>query len=254
MVFLTSFMVVQMHFRSKRTLAAGLSVIGGPIASFMWPPITSTLVAQFSWRGALFIYSAVTLNGFACALMMAVGERPSSGDLKTINLKQYTQNESVKLSATVDFHSQSKKTQDIDKSQTRKDITTPNITANKEDQKSRLAFLLEPAWIVYQVTSVLFGFGNSTPRLMLPSRAVHELDFSRLHASLLLSLFAFIDIVAIIMTGALTRSGPIRAVLFTLAPSLCGVVNCMAPLFITDWSLVLHTAMFGVTHGNLIVL
>jgi len=62
MVTLSSFVIVQQHFTKHRGMAAGIAASGISIGTLSSGPLIALLTRWFGWRGALLIFSGLTLN------------------------------------------------------------------------------------------------------------------------------------------------------------------------------------------------
>ncbi|XP_015792377.1 uncharacterized protein LOC107368979 [Tetranychus urticae] len=60
--YVTSIVIVAYYFNTKRSLATGLAVCGTGIGTFLFAPLTTYLLNEFSWRGTLLIMSGFFLN------------------------------------------------------------------------------------------------------------------------------------------------------------------------------------------------
>lgn len=65
-MYLPAIVMVGYYFETKRAFATGVAVCGSGIGLFMFAPLTEQLVKEFSWKGALWIISALVLHGVVC--------------------------------------------------------------------------------------------------------------------------------------------------------------------------------------------
>ena len=65
MVVLTSFIIVQQHFKKRRAIAAAIAACGISIGSLSSGPILGALLKAYHWRGTLLIMSGIALNNCA---------------------------------------------------------------------------------------------------------------------------------------------------------------------------------------------
>lgn len=79
LMYLPSIVMVGYYFDNKRALATGIAVCGSGIGSFVFSPLNEFLLAQFNWKGAMWIISALTLHGLVFASLY----RPLLYDIKT---------------------------------------------------------------------------------------------------------------------------------------------------------------------------
>ncbi|XP_064618464.1 monocarboxylate transporter 12-B-like [Liolophura sinensis] len=66
LMYLPAIVMVGYYFEAKRAFATGVAVCGSGIGLFMFAPLTELLVKEFSWKGALWIISALVLHGVVC--------------------------------------------------------------------------------------------------------------------------------------------------------------------------------------------
>ncbi|XP_071130601.1 monocarboxylate transporter 9-like [Mytilus edulis] len=66
MPYLNSIVVVAMYFEKKRTLATGISECGAGIGTLIFAPLYEYLIMSYSWRGAVLIIGAISLNIVVC--------------------------------------------------------------------------------------------------------------------------------------------------------------------------------------------
>jgi len=62
MVTLTSFVIVQQHFKKFRAVAAGISASGLSLGTLCAGPLLTAMLNSFQWRGTLLLMSAMVLN------------------------------------------------------------------------------------------------------------------------------------------------------------------------------------------------
>ena len=62
-------MSVTYYFEKRRSFATGLAVCGSGIGTFAFAPLTKFLVAEYGWKGASLISSAILLNCIACGAL-----------------------------------------------------------------------------------------------------------------------------------------------------------------------------------------
>ncbi|CAH1784867.1 unnamed protein product [Owenia fusiformis] len=62
--------VLAVYFSKNLTLAFGLSSAGVGIGTFVYPPLITSLISLYGWRGCMLILSAITLNLCVCGAIM----------------------------------------------------------------------------------------------------------------------------------------------------------------------------------------
>ncbi|CAG9784230.1 unnamed protein product [Diatraea saccharalis] len=77
LIYLPAIVSVTVWFERYRSLATGIAVCGSGLGTFLFAPLTSALVAEYGWRGAMTIIGALVLNCVPLGLMFRpVPERP----------------------------------------------------------------------------------------------------------------------------------------------------------------------------------
>ncbi|XP_052784504.1 monocarboxylate transporter 12-like [Mya arenaria] len=69
LIYLPSIVCVVSYFDKRRSLAIGIGVSGTGIGTFIFSPITSLLVQEYAWQGAILIHAGLLLNCVACGLV-----------------------------------------------------------------------------------------------------------------------------------------------------------------------------------------
>ncbi|XP_034824072.1 monocarboxylate transporter 12 [Maniola hyperantus] len=77
MIYLPAIVSVTVWFDRYRSLATGIAVCGSGLGTFLFAPITSALISNYGWRGAMALIGAFILNCIPLGLMFKpVPERP----------------------------------------------------------------------------------------------------------------------------------------------------------------------------------
>lgn len=62
LIYLPAIVSVTMYFEKYRSLATGIAVCGSGLGTFIFAPLTDTLIVNYGWRGTVLIISAIVLN------------------------------------------------------------------------------------------------------------------------------------------------------------------------------------------------
>ena len=62
-MYLTSIVTVGYYFTKRRALATGIALAGSGVGSISFAPLLEYLIDLYSWKGAMWIVSAICLNG-----------------------------------------------------------------------------------------------------------------------------------------------------------------------------------------------
>ncbi|XP_050361709.1 monocarboxylate transporter 12 [Nymphalis io] len=77
LIYLPAIVSVTVWFERYRSLATGIAVCGSGLGTFLFAPITSALISNYGWRGAMALIGAFILNCIPLGLMFRpVPERP----------------------------------------------------------------------------------------------------------------------------------------------------------------------------------
>ena len=61
LIYLPAIVCVSMYFEKKRAFATGIAVCGSGLGTFIWAPLTQTLVDNFGWKISFLITGAILL-------------------------------------------------------------------------------------------------------------------------------------------------------------------------------------------------
>lgn len=81
LIYLPAIVSVTMYFEKYRSLATGIAVCGAGFGTFIFAPLTETLISNYSWREAMLVIAGVV---FTCILFGALF-RPLAPVPKTDN-------------------------------------------------------------------------------------------------------------------------------------------------------------------------
>ncbi|XP_046961803.1 monocarboxylate transporter 12 [Vanessa cardui] len=77
LIYLPAIVSVTVWFERYRSLATGIAVCGSGLGTFLFAPITSALISNYGWRGAMALIGAFILNCIPLGLLFRpVPERP----------------------------------------------------------------------------------------------------------------------------------------------------------------------------------
>lgn len=68
--YVAAIVIVAFYFDSKRGFATGLSVCGTGIGTFVFAPLVTYLIEEYSWRGAVLILGGIFLNITVCGAVV----------------------------------------------------------------------------------------------------------------------------------------------------------------------------------------
>ncbi|KAM8721692.1 hypothetical protein ACLKA7_007548 [Drosophila subpalustris] len=76
LIYLPAIVSVTQYFEAKRSLATGIAVCGSGFGTFVFAPLTETLIANYGWRGAMLIIGGLMLNCIIFGAMFRPLEAP----------------------------------------------------------------------------------------------------------------------------------------------------------------------------------
>ena len=68
-MYLPSLVIVGHYFKKRRALATGIAVCGSGVGAFVFGIFGEVLIEVYDWKGAMWIISAVCLNGVVVSAM-----------------------------------------------------------------------------------------------------------------------------------------------------------------------------------------
>lgn len=231
------------YFYKKRPLANGLAMAGSPVFLSTLAPLNQVFFGIYGWRGSFLILGGLLLNCcVAGSLMRPIGPKP----------------------VQVGKEGSKEPLQEAGKSEARKgtsDVNTDLIGGNPKAEKQSffqtinkfLDFSLfkHRGFLLYLSGNVLMFFGLFTPLVFLSNYGKSK-HFSSEKAAFLLSILAFVDMVARPSMGLVANTKWIRPrVQYFFAASVVanGVCHLLAPLASTYVEFCIYAGFFGFAFG-----
>ena len=115
LLYLPPIVTVGHYFKKKRALATGIAVCGSGIGGFVFAPLSEFLIETYTWKGAMWVISAICLNGVVVAAFLRPLETGSTqkgnnyhkqDDNQKKNISKHSELEKKKscdVSTTFDF-------------------------------------------------------------------------------------------------------------------------------------------------------
>jgi len=69
MAYLPAIVAVSFYFEQRRSLATGIAVCGSGIGTFIFAPLTNSLLEEYSWKGTVLIEAGILLNCILCGMV-----------------------------------------------------------------------------------------------------------------------------------------------------------------------------------------
>uniref|UniRef100_A0A8D0NX86 Monocarboxylate transporter 1 n=1 Tax=Sus scrofa TaxID=9823 RepID=A0A8D0NX86_PIG len=215
------------YFYKRRPLANGLAMAGSPVFLSTLAPLNQAFFGIYGWRGSFLILGGLLLNCcVAGALMRPIGPKPTTAD-------KYRSKESL---------------QEAEKSEAKKEKQSVFQTLNKFLD---LSLFKHRGFLLYLSGNVLMFFGLFTPLVFLSNYGKSQ-HYSSEKAAFLLSILAFVDMVARPSMGLVANTKWIRPrVQYFFAASIIanGVCHLIAPLSSSYIGFCIYAGFFGFAFG-----
>lgn len=204
------------YFYKRRPIANGIAMAGSPVFLSTLAPVNSQLYDIFGWRGSFLILGGLLLNCcVAGSLMRPIGPKPQPPKPE-------------------DKAGQPKKTV----------LQTINSFID-------LTLFKHRGFLLYLLGNVIMFFGLFSPLVFLSNYAKSK-EISKDKAAFLLSVLAFVDMVARPSMGLLANTKWVRPRVqyyFAAAVLYNGVCHVFAPLSVDYTGFVIYAIFFGFAFG-----
>ena len=214
------------YFYKRRPIANGIAMAGSPVFLSTLAPLNTWLFDQFGWRGSFLILGGLLLNCcVAGALMRPLRPSPQKAKLDA---------EASEVKAVEPVAPQQKKTV----------MQTINSFID-------LTLFQHRGFLLYLMGNVVMFFGLFAPLVFLSNYAKSK-DITKEKAAFLLSVLAFVDMVARPSMGMLANTKWVRPRIqyfFATAVLYNGVCHVLAPLSVDYTGFVVYAIFFGFAFG-----
>ncbi|XP_033726566.1 LOW QUALITY PROTEIN: monocarboxylate transporter 12-B-like [Pecten maximus] len=227
LVYTPSVVIVGHYFNKRRALATGIAVCGSGIGGFVFAPLSVLLIETYAWKGALWILSAIVLNG----VIFAAFYRPLPSPPNTSAFASSTDTE-------IDLRDNSRCKQ--------------LVFAFK--QTFNLTLLKSPTFALYSFSGFLVCTGFYIPFNFLPVFA-SDLNLSAREGAILISVMGIFNTVSRVLVGLLTDQSWANCILINSTMLFIGgIATCFVPICTTYAILIAYAALFGTTVGTFVAL
>ncbi|KAJ8258018.1 hypothetical protein GJAV_G00192250 [Gymnothorax javanicus] len=203
------------YFFKRRPIANGIAMAGSPVFLSTLAPLNSWLYDQFGWRGSFLILGGLLLNCcVAGSLMRPIGPKPQPPPARAPSEPKPTIMQRV--NSFID-----------------------------------LTLFMHRGFLLYLLGNVIMFFGLFAPLVFLSNYAKSK-EISKEKAAFLLSVLAFVDMVARPSMGLVANTRLVRPrVQFFFAASILynGVCHIFAPLSVDYTGFVVYAIFFGFAFG-----
>ncbi|KAF5907944.1 monocarboxylate transporter 2, partial [Clarias magur] len=210
------------YFFKKRPIANGLAMAGSPVFLSTLAPLNQYLINAYGWRGSFLILGGILLNCCVAGSLMRPLAQPS------------TKNDA--------------KNDDEEVQTTKTDKPTAWQIINKYLD---LSLFKHRGFLIYLSGNVIMFLGFFAPIVFLSPYAKDN-GVDEYSAALLLSILAFVDMIARPSMGLLANTRWVRPKIqyfFSFAILYNGVCHVLCPLAQTYTGMVVYSVFFGFAFG-----
>ncbi|XP_066447803.1 monocarboxylate transporter 2 [Eleutherodactylus coqui] len=212
--------IIGKYFLKKRPIANGLAMAGSPVFLSTLAPLNQFLFNKFGWRGSFLVLGAILLNCcVAGSLMRPLGPKPVKKDEEKADQKPL-----------------------------KKETLSVCQSINKYLD---LSLFKHRGFLIYLSGNCIMFLGFFAPIVFLAPYAKH-MGIDEYSAAFLLSILAFVDMVARPSMGMVANSKYIRPKIqyfFSFAILYNGVCHVLCPLANDYTGLVIYAVFFGFAFG-----
>ncbi|XP_064162459.1 monocarboxylate transporter 1-like [Anguilla rostrata] len=211
------------YFYKKRPIANGIAMAGSPVFLSTLAPLNSWFFDHFGWRGSFLILGGLLLNCcVAGSLMRPIGPKPQPALRDNTN-----------------------KPKPVGK------VKDKRTVLQKINSFIDLTLFTHRGFLLYLLGNCIMFFGLFSPLVFLSNYAKSK-DISKDKAAFLLSILAFVDMVARPSMGLVANTALVRPrVQYFFAASVLynGVCHVLAPLSEDYTSFIIYAVFFGFAFG-----
>lgn len=205
------------YFYKRRPIANGIAMAGSPVFLSTLAPLNSWLYDAFGWRGSFLILGGLLLNCcVAGSLMRPIGPKPQPAGAKAEEGKAEKKTVLQTINSFID-----------------------------------LTLFKHRGFLLYLSGNVVMFFGLFAPLVYLSNYAKSK-EISKEKAAFLLSVLAFVDMVARPSMGIVANTKWVRPrvqYFFAAAVLYNGVCHVLAPLSMDYTGFVIYAIFFGFAFG-----
>lgn len=233
------------YFYKKRPLANGLAMAGSPVFLSTLAPLNQFFFSIFGWRGSFLILGGLLLNCcVAGSLMRPIGPKP---DQLKKEVPEEVLQETGKSAMKAD-EGAGDASVDLIAGKTKKQKLTVYQTINKFLD---LSLFTHRGFLLYLSGNVVMFFGLFTPLVFLSNYGKSK-EFGNERAAFLLSILAFVDMVARPSMGLVANTKWVRPRIqyfFAVSVVYNGVCHLLAPFSTTYAGFCIYAGFFGFAFG-----
>lgn len=230
LLYLPSIVVVGHYFKKRRALATGIAVCGSGIGGFVFAPLSEFLIEMYSWKGAMWIISAIVLNGIPIAMLL----RPLAGSEEEDKRRRNTPKSGAKTQLLGNETCEESK---------------PSKWAQCCDLSSMFDFelLKSPTFLVYGLSCFLCMLGFFIPFTYIPDLA-DDFGMTPKEGAMLISIIGILNTGARVLVGWLAdRSWADALKINSVALIIGGVATMFVPYYSHFGAMATYCVVFGIS-------
>ncbi|XP_010993615.3 monocarboxylate transporter 1 isoform X1 [Camelus dromedarius] len=231
------------YFYKRRPLANGLAMAGSPVFLSALAPLNQTLFVHFGWRGSFLILGGILLNCcVAGALMRPVEPKPNTaGKERSKESQQEAGRPDAKKGA----------------SDTNTEVNGRNPPKEKQSVFQTVNKLLDLSlfkhrgFLLYLSGNTIMAFALATPLVFLSNYAKSQ-HYSNEKAAFLLSILAFVDMVARPLMGFVANTNCVRPQIqyfFAASVIVYGMCHMLVPFSSSYLGFCAYAGFLGFAFG-----
>lgn len=227
LLYLPSIVTVGHYFKKKRALATGIAVCGSGIGGFVFAPLSQFLIDMYTWKGAMWVISAIALNGVVVAALLRPLEKSPNKKRKYSTRNQAEQTKLIKGNCDTERPQENQKCCDL---------------SNMFD----FSLLKSPTFLVYGCSCFLCMLGFYIPFTYIPD-LVEDYGMTSQQSALLISIIGILNTVARVMVGWIAdRPWADALILNSIALVVGGISTMFVPYFSSFGLMATYSVVFGV--------
>ncbi|XP_033729490.1 monocarboxylate transporter 9-like, partial [Pecten maximus] len=223
-IYQPAIVIIGVHFDKRRALATGIAVSGAGVGAFVFAPITELLLETYDLRGAMWIMSAIVLNGVVISALFM----PLRTNMKRNLTKQNQANDPCDTETNQKYDG------------CYKQLFLP--------MKNMFDFplLKSPTMLLYGASCLLVMLGYYVPSNFLPVWA-SDVNLSTEEGAFLISTMGVSNTIACVLIGYITDKPWANClVINNTALLIGGLATCFVPFYTTFETLVTYAVVFGI--------
>lgn len=231
-MYLPAIVSVASWFEERRAIATSIAVCGSGVGTFIFAPLTTYLLNQYTLFGTLVIMAGITLNGAVFAMMLRTPPRHEASE-KLRSLKKKA--------------SQAMKSAEKE----------PCFVRCSKFLSDNIDWRLLGNWrfLVYCGGSFLGGISSYVPYVYLSERAKEEAGIEELNASFLISIVGIANIFGRLSSGVCSLTEKLcvdELIFYSTACIVAGVATGLS-VYCADYiQFAVYAAIFGYTGGKVV--